>query len=216
MMIFKPNDCVVFFGDSITEASKLKENGEGALHGNPLGVGYVSQLFSKIRINFPSYNLRFLNQGISGQRAIDLVGRVEKDVLAYKPNWVFLMIGVNDAHRELDMPQSPMYQVSFDMYQANLVKLIERFKEQNIGVILATPFYLELNKTDVLRKKVDGFGEICRNLAKAYELPFVDLQNHFDEFITKVSHYEMSKDRIHINLTGHMFIADRIYDLLTK
>ncbi len=215
-MLFKPTDTVVFFGDSITEASKLKDNGEGALHNNPLGVGYVAQLYAKIKIHYPNYNLRFLNQGISGNRTPDLVARVEKDVLAYNPNWVFMMIGVNDAHRQLDMPQSPLYIMNNDIYRNHLVTLINLFKEQNIRVILATPFYLELNKKDILREKVDGFCEVCRELAKTYDLVFFDLQKLFDKFITKVSHYEMSRDRIHINLTGHMLIADHIFDGLNK
>lgn len=215
-MIFNANDCIIFFGDSITEAGKTKETGEGALHSNPLGVGYVAQLYSKIKINFPHYNLRFINQGISGQRAIDLVGRVEKDVLPFNPNWVFLMIGVNDVHRELDTPQNPMNHISDDMYQSYMIKLIETFKENRINLILATPFYLELNKEDVFRKKLDGFSQICRNLAKQYNIPLVDLQQVFDDFIKKASPYEMSKDRIHISLTGHMLIADSIFNLLIK
>lgn len=215
-MLFNQNDCIVFFGDSITEAGKIKETGEGALHGNPLGVGYVAQLYSKIKIQHPHFNLRFINQGISGQRAVDLVGRVEKDVLSFNPNWVFMMIGVNDVHRELDTPQTPINHITDEMYKGYLIRLIETFKEKNIKLMMVTPFYLELNKKDVFRKKLDGFGNICRQLSVQYDVPLVDLQQVFDKFIKKASPYEMSKDRIHINLTGHMLIADAIYAALTK
>ena len=79
-MLFKPNETVIFFGDSITHANKSEV--EGSYLWDVLGNGYVNMVNSYYHLYHPELNLRVINQGISGNRSIDLVNRLDQDVLS--------------------------------------------------------------------------------------------------------------------------------------
>lgn len=215
-MLFKDKDCIVFFGDSITEAGRVKPLGEGAPVNNPLGNGFAALVYAKLRVFHPELRLRVINQGTSGHRTFDLIERMDNDVLSYRPNWVILMIGTNDAWRQFDSPDHPRFHMTDEEYEKNVEYMIHTFKENQIKVILATPFMIEANREEPLRAKIEDYANICRKLAKKYALPFVDTQKVFDQFVLKVSPHEIARDRIHPNLTGHMLIAEEIYKTIIK
>jgi lysophospholipase L1-like esterase len=73
-------DRLVFLGDSITAGNAFTRDVEAVL-----------------RLRHPELALTVINAGISGHSAIDGLKRVEHDVLRYRPTWVFLNFGMNDA-----------------------------------------------------------------------------------------------------------------------
>ncbi|GJM75688.1 hypothetical protein HMSSN036_79040 [Paenibacillus macerans] len=95
-MIFKENDVVLFQGDSITDCGRNYEDSAS------LGFGYPLMVASRLGYLFPEKNLVFVNRGISGNRAIDLKNRWDRDCLDLKPTWVSILIGINDTWRRYD------------------------------------------------------------------------------------------------------------------
>lgn len=103
--MIQSNDHIVFYGDSITDAGRSREN---STNGN-LGSGYVHLCAAQLLSQFPEYNLRVTNKGVSGNRVYDLESRLEADVLAIEPNIVSVLIGINDTWRQFDSGvQSPV------------------------------------------------------------------------------------------------------------
>ncbi len=94
--IIEDGATVLFQGDSITDA------GRGVLDPENLGAGYAMIAASWFTATFPEKRVTFLNRGISGNRAEDLEGRWERDCLELKPDWVSIMIGINDTWRAFD------------------------------------------------------------------------------------------------------------------
>ena len=85
------NEAVVLFqGDSITDSGWDRNNDAG------LGTGYVQMAASQFSALYPEKRVRFLNRGISGHRAKDLRDRWQKDCIDLRPDWVSIMIGIND------------------------------------------------------------------------------------------------------------------------
>ncbi|MGH3371016.1 MAG: GDSL-type esterase/lipase family protein, partial [Nocardioidaceae bacterium] len=82
---------VVLTGDSVTDCGR-RTSGHG------LGNGYVRQLRTDLGGRAP----RIVNSGISGNRAADLVGRWQQDVLAHQPDLVSILVGINDTWRRYD------------------------------------------------------------------------------------------------------------------
>lgn len=78
--LFKPNDRVMFLGDSITEQYQ-----------------YSSDIELYLTTRFPEWNLTFLNAGISGDRAQGGKNRFKDHVLAEKPTVMTINFGMNDA-----------------------------------------------------------------------------------------------------------------------
>jgi lysophospholipase L1-like esterase len=212
-IMFKKNDTIVFYGDSITSSSKT--NPEGSLTWDGLGSGYVNMINTYYLLYKPELNLRIINQGISGNRTEDLIKRLDSDVLSYNPNYVFIMIGVNDAWRMFDCPQIPEFKISNEKYRNNLLYLVKKIIASGSKVVLMSPFYLETNLSNPLRNKIDQYVAIMEEIAAEYNLLFINLQKSFDELLEKVLVFSLSADRVHLNMAGNMYLRDEILRFLT-
>ena len=84
---------VLFQGDSITDCGRNRE----ADH--PMGSGYATMAAGEIMAEHPG-EYRFLNRGISGNRSVDLYARIKQDLINLKPDYLSILIGVNDVWHE--------------------------------------------------------------------------------------------------------------------
>ena len=91
-MRLKSGDTLLFIGDSITDCGRGYPVGEGA----ELGCGYVSAFRQVLLANYPRLKVRILNTGIGGNQVTDLAARWQTDVMDLEPDWLAVMIGVND------------------------------------------------------------------------------------------------------------------------
>lgn len=87
---FKSNTTVLFQGDSITEWGRSE---------TPIGTGYPSKVSSIFSALYPNANVTFVNRGVGCDRARNLLQRYEKDILNVKPDFVSILIGINDTWR---------------------------------------------------------------------------------------------------------------------
>ena len=209
--MFKKDDIVIFFGDSITESNKTKD--EWAIVSDAIGNGFVNMINSHYYLN-TDLNLRIINKGTSGDRTFDLIERIDQDVLSYKPNHVFIMIGINDIWRIFDMPQIKDFKTNSLEYNKNIEELVTTLLSEDINVILLTPFYLETNLTNPIRKMVDLYNNELRNISLKYNLTLIDLQKSFDKLLNNKSSFLLSRDLVHVNMMGHTYIKDEILKII--
>ena len=204
-MIFSNMDRIVFAGDSVTDMGSVNPVGEG-LHDN-LGHGYVRMVDNLLASCYPEVILRVTNSGISGNTSRDLLARFDRDVVALKPDWVSICIGINDVWRQFDMPAMPDRQVSPEEYRDNVEKMILKVKDQVKGVFLLSPYIMEPNREDFMRSRMDTYVEICRELAQKHGCVFIDLQKLFADYCSIRHSCFIAWDRIHPNEIGAMLIA---------
>lgn len=209
--MFKKDDIVIFFGDSITESNKTKD--EWAIVSDAIGNGFVNMINSHYYLN-TDLNLRIINKGTSGDRTFDLIERIDQDVFSYKPNHVFIMIGINDIWRMFDMPQIKDFKTNSLEYNKNIEELVTTLLSEDINVILLTPFYLETNLTNPIRKMVDLYNNELRNISLKYNLTLIDLQKSFDKLLNNKSSFLLSRDLVHVNMMGHTYIKDEILKII--
>src|SRR5512140_3804346 len=93
-MRLQSGDKILFIGDSITDAGR---------RGDPdgLGHGYVRMFRDLVSTRHPSLMVDVVNHGISGNTIRDLDKRWQHDVIAHRPNYLSISIGVNDVWRQL-------------------------------------------------------------------------------------------------------------------
>ena len=205
-MIFKKNDRILFTGDSVTDFGRHHPVGEGL--GEGVGVGYPRTVESFLNLFYPELNLRISNTGSSGDTSRDLAARYETDVIDLKPQWVSILIGVNDVWRQFDTPAIPEAAVSPEEYRSNLESFVTRAQKAGMGVFLMTPAYMEPLREDIMRKRMDEYGDIVKSVAEKYGCILVDIQAAFDKFF-KIRHSSfVAWDRVHPNQTGAMLIAN--------
>ncbi|MBW5448165.1 GDSL family lipase [Cohnella sp. CFH 77786] len=196
---------LLFIGDSITDCERQRPDGEGLF--GALGKGYVSLADAFLQASYPELGIRVVNMGVSGNTVRDLAGRWETDVLQRKPDWLSVMIGTNDVWRQFDTPFIREWQVQPDEYESTLRQLVKLTLPKVRGLVLMTPFYIESNKSDAMRRRMDEYGAIVRRIAEENGTLFVDTQAAFDRVLTHLYAATLAWDRVHPTQAGHMVLA---------
>ncbi|MGH8017006.1 MAG: SGNH/GDSL hydrolase family protein [Opitutaceae bacterium] len=198
---------LLFIGDSITDGGRARPAGESP----GLGAGYVSLVDAELRAQFPDRRIRVLNTGISGNRVPDLAARWEAGVLAHRPAWLSVMIGINDVWRHYDQPRM-RDRVDADRFEKTYAALLEGTRPQLAGLVLMSPYFLEPDRNDPMRRQMDAYGAIVRLLAERFDALFIDVQAAFDRVLAQQTSRSLSHDRIHPNHAGHQIIARAFLD----
>ncbi len=192
---------ILFTGDSITDCGRVRPVGKDA----GLGSGYVSLVDGFLAATNPECEITVLNTGISGNRVTDLDGRWQEDVLDIAPDWLSIMIGINDVWRHFDSPN--VDQVSIDLYEQIYRKLLEQTRSSLKGLVLMTPYLIESDLSDPMRAQMDSYSALVEKLADEFDAIFVNTQAAFDNYLEHRQSQTLCADRVHPNLTGHMIIA---------
>ena len=194
---------ILFTGDSITDCGRERPLGEG----QGLGDGYVAQVNALLEACYPQRRIRVLNTGVGGNRVTDLEARWQADVLTYQPDWLSIMIGINDVWRQFDRANHPD-QVDIGRYEATYRRLLAQTRPQlSGGLILMTPFFIEANRADPMRAMMDEYSGVVANLANEFDAIFVDVQGAYDHYLTHRPTQSLCGDRVHPNQSGHMLMA---------
>lgn len=203
-MLFENGDRLVFAGDSVTDMGH-EGAGEGLFEA--VGRGYVRVIENLLEACYPQLTLRITNAGRSGNTSRDLLARFDQDVVAKNPQWVSICIGINDVWRQFDTPAITENAVLPEEYERNVEEMILRVKDRVKGIFLMTPYYMEPNKSDVMRARMDEYGAICRRLAEKHGCRFVDVQAMYDRFFAYRHSSRIAWDRVHPNQMGATLMA---------
>ena len=204
-MLFENMDRIVFTGDSVTDMERARPVGEGLF--DNVGRGYVRVIENMLNAWYPEILVRISNTGTDGNTSRDLRARFQTDVVDLKPDWVSICIGINDVWRQFDSPAIPDDHVTPEEYEENLEVMILAVKENVKGIFLLSPYYMEPNKTDQMRARMDAYGAVCRKLAEKHGCRFVDLQEVFDRYFQYRHSSYIAWDRVHPNQVGATIIA---------
>ena len=193
---------LLFIGDSITDCGRTRPVGRAG----GLGDGYVSLVDSLLAATYPDRSIQVLNTGISGNRVTNLESRWQSDVLDLKPDWLSVMIGINDVWRQFDHAADPI-QVTPAYFEAALRQLVESVQADLSGLVLMTPFFLESDRADPMRAMMDEYAALVRAVAAERGAHFVDTQAAYDRYLVHRPSSTLCEDRVHPRQAGHMILA---------
>ena len=200
------NSKLVMIGDSITDCGRKKPIGEGV---EGWGNGYVKYVAIQLAAEWPENRIVVQNMGISGHTVRHLKARWQTDCLDLKPDWLSIMIGINDVWRQFDRPDQKDAGVPLKEFTATLEGLIVQTKPfLKGGLILMTPYLIETNKKDPMRQRMDEYSLAVHSLARKHETIFVDTQAAFDKNLLHTDSTLIAVDRVHPVSAGHMIIAN--------
>lgn len=209
-MRIAPRDRLVMIGDSVTDCERARPVGEGLV--GAFGKGYVALVDGLLNAAYPVHQVRITNMGASGNTVRDLYGRWQSDVLDLKPQWVSVMIGINDVWRQFDLPRQPELAVLPDQYETLLDELVARTMPAVKGLVLMTPFMIEASREDAMRRRMDEYGAIVKRVAAKRGALIVDTQAAFDRVLAHQHAMAIAWDRIHPNHLGHAILARAFLD----
>jgi len=207
-MLIQPNMTVLFQGDSITDVGRDRETDD-------LGRGYARIAAGLFTAKYPKMNVTFLNKGISGNRTCDLLARWEEDCLALKPDFLSILIGINDTWRRFDS-DSP---TTAEQYESNYRALLTQVRKRlgNIPILLIEPFLMpfvpdKLNWREDLDPKIHA----ARKMAQEFHAHYLPLDGLFASKSIECGYEIWSADGVHPSLAGHTLIAQEWLKLVEE
>lgn len=209
-MLFEENTKLVMIGDSITDAGRKYSAGERWQ--NSFGHGYVSIVNELIMLTYPEKKIRIVNKGINGNTIRDMKARWQEDVLALKPDWLSIMIGINDVLRFYDTLLVLENRISGDEFRETYDEIVSQVKPNLSGLIIMSPYIIEPDENDIMRRHLSRYAAISKEIADKYGAVFIDTQKSFDELCKVNYSTALSLDRIHPNTVGHMILAEAFLD----
>jgi lysophospholipase L1-like esterase len=199
---------LLFIGDSITDCGRARPVGElTPWNWTEIGDGYVKNVAAHLGAVHPEKRIRVLNLGTGGNTVTDLAARWNADVTAHKPDWLCVMIGINDVWRQFDSPLAPERSVGLDSFKSTLDGLLRQTRPLLDGLVMMTPFVVENNPADPFRARMAEYGEAVRSLATIHRAEFVDTQAAFDAVLSHNHGTAIAWDRIHPGPVGHAVLA---------
>lgn len=190
---------VVFAGDSITDCGRRNAY-------LPFGNGYMNLVRLSIMDCTPAPEITWVNRGIGGDTVRDLAARWHHDVIAEHPDWLSVMIGINDVWRAFD--GHPHDAVPLEVFEPTLRGLLgAAVTATGTRLILADPYVIEADVTEPQRAASDAYGAAVARLAEEFGAVHVPTQRAFNRVLAHTPATALSDDRIHPNLAGHRIIA---------
>ncbi len=205
---------ILFIGDSITACGRDFSNS------NSLGVGYVGLFADMLTIHQPDKMFEVINKGIDGNTLGHLLSRWGDDVYEHDPDILSVLIGINDAVRLMD--KSTSYHLSPAKYKEVFTQLLKETKENlpNTRILLLEPFYLSNGKNpggsyrNQLKELISEYIKVVDELSRKFDTSLIPLNICFNKILQHKPSSVLSEDRIHLKRTGHLIIAEEIYNLL--
>ncbi len=197
----KPGQTILFQGDSITDCGRSREDD------TQLGQGYAALIAAWLAAARPKDRLRFVNRGVSGNRVADLKRRWSEDCIALRPDWVSILIGVNDTWRRYDRDDP----TSVEAFTADYRAILQRVREEiDAELVLLEPFVLPTPEDRrAWREDLDPKIAAVRDLAIEFEAHLIPLDGPLHAAAAHRGAAFFARDGVHPSLAGHSLIAQQ-------
>ncbi|WP_313128756.1 SGNH/GDSL hydrolase family protein [Anaerocolumna sp.] len=198
---FNKGQVVLFQGDSVTDCGRDREDITSLSYGYP---GIIAKTYN---LYFPNSEVTFINKGISGNRVKDVLNRYEEDIKEIHPDFISILIGINDTWRKYDSndPTTP------EEFEMTYRKLLNRIKTDlpSCKIMIIEPFVLNsLPDRESWRADLDPKIQVVRKLAKEYADYYVPLDGIFAKVeVEQYSCEQLAPDGVHPSPLGHGIIA---------
>lgn len=174
---------ILFQGDSITDCSRSREP-----DAQNRGSGYATMVSGVLGAQEP-YSYTCYNRGISGNRVVDLYARIRSDMINLKPDYISILIGVNDVWHEVSQKNG----VDAEKFELVYNLIIEELKRElpEAKIMILEPFVLpgratsnspEIpNRWEIFSTEVKLRAQAAARVAEKHGAVFVPLQERFDK-----------------------------------
>ena len=145
---------LAFLGDSITQRGFQ----------NP--GGYVNLV--ALALKDTGHEVTVIPAGISGNTSKDMLGRLKRDVLDKKPDWMTLSCGVNDVWHHASG-------VDLATYKTNITSILDQCAAAKIKVVILTATMIHEDQPNADNQALIAYNDFLRQTATQRHLPLADL-----------------------------------------
>ncbi len=158
----------------------------------------------------------FINHGICGDTTGGMLARFGSDAAAEKPNYLFLLGGLNDllAGSAETVPQANYFALAHQALHHGIVPVICTCPP--IQVNQARLHWPELTSFEVVRSRYKALRDWLLTFCRGYELPYVDFYGEFGKILSQSPEKDWYLDGIHPTADGHRVMSDITVDALRR
>lgn len=193
---------ILFQGDSITDCGRARDRDTFR------GVGYAALITAKLNYEYPG-EYHVINRGVSGNRIVDLYARVKKDIINLAPDYMSILIGLNDVWHEVDEKNGVDAEKFEKIYDMLISEVLEELP--NIKIMILEPYVLKGTATEenweTFYEETLKRAAAAKRIAEKYNLKFIPLQDKFDEKCKLAPADYWVGDGVHPANPGHELIA---------
>jgi acyl-CoA thioesterase-1 len=203
-MFIKDNATVLFQGDSVTDC------GRDYSRYDDLGPGYPFKIAQYFNIFLNNKNVRFINKGVSGNRVIDLKARWQQDCIDIHPDYVSIMIGINDCWRRYDSNDA----TTADAFERDYRYILNEVKTKTKAeIIILEPYVLPTPPDRIIwREDLDPKIQKARKLAREFNALYIPVDGLLASKSANVNPELLAADGVHPTDFGHALIAKAFID----
>lgn len=193
---------ILFQGDSITDAGRDRRNY------HDMGKGYPRYASELIAAAHPDTELEFINFGIGGNRTDQLFDRIYADGIAFQPDVISILIGINDIWHRYGAERIA---TTDEQIALNYRSILERIKrETSAKIVMLSPYVLDAEDKEHMKRDLETVLPIIRGLAEEFADVYIPLDELFAEAIkSQPEPRYYSADGVHPNENGARFIGEQ-------
>ncbi len=203
----KRESVILFQGDSITDAGRIKEK-QAPNSTACFGSGYALLAAAYLLNTRADQNYTIYNRGISGNKVYQLADRWQMDCFDLKPQIVSILIGVNDFWHKLN----GKYDGTVEKYETDYRQLLSLTKKMlpEVKLVIGEPFAV-LGCTAVDEKwfpEFDGYRASAKKLADEFDAIFIPYHAIFTEAQNYAPGRYWTADGVHPSMAGSSLMAE--------
>ena len=159
---------ILFQGDYITDSERSRENL------SDMGAGYPALVKSTLGTDEPGA-YEFVNRGVGKSRVTDLYARVKEDFINLNPDYLSILIGVNDVWHEIIKQDGVENEKFFRIYSMLIEEIMKALPQ--VKIMIMEPYVLKASATEEKWKEFDAEvkkrAKMAKAVAEKYHLKFV-------------------------------------------
>jgi len=206
--LIKTKKRIVFVGDSLT-------------HGN-MSVNYIEMISKKLGTN----NYDYINAGMNAELAYNVLQRIES-IIACEPDFITIMIGSNDAHREIELYNEKTSEerlnlprkASKEWFGENLEKIIqELLQKTDAKIALCSIPPIGEEPSALAYKQTIDFSKIIKEIATKFKVQYLPVNEKLIDFLDQnpsTPKYDTNHRLVEEIATKH-FLLRKDFDSLSK
>jgi len=200
----------LMIGDSITCHGRLGTD-------EPYSAGYARFLVDMVAKKHPERDIHWINKGIGGHTVHDLRARWDEDVMAVEPDWLSIMIGINDLHGRIEEPDAG---AAIAAYRSDFIDILSEIECFRPRLVILDPFYITSEATGAdaaqmrILERLVGYIEVVEEMVEGTGALHVRTQQMFQDQLTRRPPTYFCPEPVHPNPTGHLMIALELYDAI--
>ena len=154
---------IAFLGDSVTQGCfEVYKSGEKSIQTEfRVNEGYHIKLRSLLERCYPAAPINMIHAGISGDNVVSGLKRIDRDVIAYRPDLTIVSFGLNDSCQGIE---------KLELYRDSLKNVLKKLIDSGSEVIFLTQNLLA--------------DKVSYEVPEEFQKMFLDMVGHFDDFLS--------------------------------